>query len=150
MKKLLLLCALFVIIGNNVSFADEIQWYSLKEGTEKAINEKKPTIVDFWFGVECPRCVRLQEDVYNNPIIAKKIMADFIPIRIDLSKPLSPEEEPLGEKFDYKSECLLIFLDHEGEVLSDSQGKRLCFIDTVDPDWFVSYLDMVKNSYRRR
>jgi thioredoxin-related protein len=148
--KTILLSAFLIIAGSAVSFAEEVQWYTLKEGTEKAITEKKPSIVDFWYGVECPRCVRLQDDIYKNPEIAKKIMEDFIPIRIDLSKPLSPEEEALGEKFDYKNECLLIFLDHQGEVLSDSQGKRLCFIDTIDPDWFVSYLNMVKNSYKRR
>jgi hypothetical protein len=150
MKKLFLLSVLFVMIGYGISFPAEIQWYPLKEGTEKAVFEKKPAIVDFWYGVECPRCLRLQDDVYNNPLIAKKIMADFVPIRIDLSKPLSPDEEALGEKFDYKNECLLIFLDHHGEVISDSQGKRLCFIDSVDPDWFIAYLDMVKNSYKQK
>jgi thioredoxin-related protein len=150
MKKLLLLSILIVMVGYAVAFAEEVQWYSLKEGTEKAVSEKKPSIIDFWYGVDCPRCVRLQDDLYKNPLIAKKIMDDFVPIRIDLSKPLSPEEQALGEKFDYKNECLLIFLDHYGEVLSDSQGKRLCFIDAIDPDWFISYLDMVKNSYKRK
>jgi len=117
---------------------------------EKAKKEKKPSIVDFWYGVECPRCERMQKFVYSDPKIAKKIMDDFIPIKIDLKKPLTEEEDALGRKFDYKMDCLLLFLDHNGEVLSDSQGKRLCFIDSVDPEWFVSYLDTIKKKYEQK
>lgn len=151
-KKLLIIVLSFFLLGAYThSFAAEgVQWLSLKEGMEKAKKEKKPSIVDFWYGVECPRCARLQRDVYSDPMITKKIMADFIPIRIDISKPLTEEEEALGNKFDYKHECLLLFLDHEGEVLSDTQGGRLCFADSVAPEWFVSYLDMIKQSYKRK
>jgi thioredoxin-related protein len=149
MKKLLLVLLSFILLGAfTPSFAsDGIHWYSLKEGMEKVKSEKKPSIVDFWFGVECPRCERMQKYIYNDPVIAKKIMADFIAIKIDLKKPLTEEEDALGKKFDYKMDCLLLFLDHNGEVLSDTQGKRLCFIDSVDPEWFVSYLDMIKKKY---
>ena len=152
MKKLLFVLLSFIMIGafTHAFASDGIQWYSLKDGMEKAKNEKKPSIVDFWFGVECPRCERMQKYVYNDPIITKKIMADFIPIKIDLTKPLTEEEDALGKKFDYKMDCLLLFLDHNGEVLSDPQGKRLCFIDSVDPEWFVSYLDMIKKQYERK
>ena len=152
MKKFILIILPFLLLGAYThSFAsDGVRWYSLKDGMEKARNEKKPSIVDFWYGVECPRCVRLQKNIYNDPMITKKIMDDFIPIRIDLNKPLTEEEDALGKKFDYKSDCLLLFLDHNGEVLSDTQGKRLCFMDSVDPEWFVAYLDMIKQSYKRK
>jgi hypothetical protein len=77
-------------------------------------------------------------------------MDDFIPIKIDLTKPLLAEEEAFGNKFEFKHDCLLLFLDHNGEVISDPGGKRLCFIDSLDPEWFVGYLDMIKNSYKRK
>jgi thioredoxin-related protein len=148
MKKIsfLLLCS--VLLACSPSFAaDGLHWYSLQEGFAKAKSEKKPCIVDFFYGKGCPRCEKLQKFVYDDPVIAKKIMDDFVPIRIDLTKPLSAEEEALGKKFDYKMDCLLLFLDHNGEVLTDTQGKRLCFIDSVDPEWFVSYLDTIKKKY---
>lgn len=151
MKKILLLVALFVMMGFSLSIAAEgIQWYSLKDGLEKAKQEKKPSIVDFWYGEGCPRCARLQKDIYSDPLIVKKIMDDFIPIKVDLTKALTEEEEALGNKYEYKHECLLLFLDHNGEVLSDSGGKRLCFIDSLDPEWFVSYLDTIRRSYKRK
>jgi len=148
-KKILLFVVLLMLVGYSFSIAaDGIQWYSMKDGMEKAKNEKKPCIVDFFYGAGCSRCEKLQKFVYNDPVIAKKIMADFIPIKIDLTKPLSKEEDALGKKFDYKNDCLLIFLDHNGEVISDAKGKRLCFVDSVDPEWFVSYLDMIKSQYK--
>ena len=151
MKKLLLILLVFSLPGTySHSFAsDGLQWLSLKEGFAKAKLEKKPCIVDFFYGKGCPRCEKLQKYVYDDPIIAKKIMDDFVPIRIDLTKPLTEEEDALGKKFDYKMDCLLLFLDHNGEVISDPKGKRLCFIDNVDPEWFVSYLDMIKSSYKK-
>lgn len=125
-------------------FADEgVKWVSLKEGLEKAKAEKKPVIVDFFYGKGCPRCEFLQKNVYDDPAIAKKINNDFIAVRIDLTKTLTPEEEALGNRFEFKHDCLLVFLDHNENVIQDPSGKRLCFIDKVDPDWFVGYLDMV-------
>ena len=151
MKKILLLVSLLVFVICSHSFgADGMQWLSLKEGFAKAKIEKKPSIVDFFFGKGCPRCEKLQKYVYDDPIISKKIMDDFVPIRIDLTKPLTKEEDALGKKFDYKMDCLLLFLDHNGEVISDSKGKRLCFVDNVDPEWFVSYLDMIKKQYEHK
>lgn len=151
MKRVLLLAVLFVLIGIPHSFAaEDIKWYSLKDGMEKAKQEKKPTIVDFWYGEGCPRCARMQKNIYGDPMIVKKIVDDFIPIKVDLTKPLTEEEEALGNKYEYKHECLLLFLDHNGELLSDTAGKRLCFMDSLEPEWFVSYLDMISRSYKRK
>ena len=151
MKKIPIMVFLFLLVCHSSSFAtDGIQWYSLKDGMEKAKQEKKPSIVDFWYGEECPRCARLQKEVYSDPLISKKIMDDFVPIKVDLTKDLTEEEEALGNKFDFKHDCLLLFLDHNAEVISDTQGKRLCFMDSVDPEWFVAYLDMIKRSYKEK
>jgi hypothetical protein len=99
-----------------------INWYTLKEGQEKS-----------------------KAEVYSNPSIAKKITDDFVPIRIDLTRKLSKEEQSLGEKYEFKNDCLLIFLDRSGNLVKDATGKKLCFIDKVDPDEFIKYLDTVKS-----
>jgi thioredoxin-related protein len=142
------ICFIFVIAAlMAVSYAPayaEVKWLSLQEGMEKAKSEKKPMIVDFFYGMECPRCEALQKGVYDEPSISKKIMDDFVPVRINLKKELTREEEELGNKFDYKKDCLLLFLDSSGNVIKDPLGKRLCFIDTVEPKQFIEYLDMIK------
>ena len=144
MKTLTLLAIIIVLAFPMGALGVGVTWVPLKEGTEKARLEKKPMIVDFFYGKGCPRCELLDKNVYGDPVIAGKVMADFVPIRVDLTKPLAKEEVDLGNKFDYKNDCLLLFLTPEGEVFTDKAGKRLCFIDKVDPEWFVEYLDTIK------
>ncbi|HAM52584.1 MAG TPA: hypothetical protein DCP92_18490 [Nitrospiraceae bacterium] len=145
MKYLSVLIIGIVLTLSCPAFASEgVKWLSLKEGIEKAKTENKPIIVDFFFGKGCPRCEKLQSNVYSNPAIAKKIMDDFVPVMVDLKKKLSKEEEELGKKYDFKNDCLLLFLDPEGNIIKDPGGKRLCFVDYVEPDAFIQYLDMVK------
>ena len=128
-------------------FADVgVKWYTLAEGQAKSKAEGKPVIVDFFFGKGCPRCEFLEKEVYSNPSIAKKIMEDFVPIRIDLTGKLSKEEQQLGDKYEFKNDCLLIFLDRSGNLMKEASGKRLCFVDKVEPDEFIKYLDTVKSS----
>lgn len=150
MKRTLVLILAVVLMSPVIAGAEAVKWITLKEGTEKARLEKKPMIVDFFFGKGCPRCELLEKNVYSDPAIAGKIMADFVPVRVDLTKPLTKEEEALGDKFDYKKDCLLVFLDPEGEVFTDKAGKRLCFIDKVDPEWFVEYLDTIREKMKER
>ncbi len=146
MKKTILLFALFTgLVFASHAFAAELKWFPLQEGMEKAKTEKKPMIVDFFYGKGCPRCEFLQKNVYEDPKIAKKIMDDFVPIRVDLTKKkLTKEEEELGNKYDFKHDCLLLFLDPQANIVKE-KGKRLCFIDKIDPDEFVEYLDSVSS-----
>ncbi|HSB30464.1 MAG TPA: thioredoxin family protein [Candidatus Sulfobium mesophilum] len=135
-----------LLLASN-AFADvSIKWYTLAEGQAKSKADGKPVIVDFFFGKGCPRCEFLEKEVYSNPSIAKKIMEDFVPIRIDLTGKLSKEEQQLGDKYEFKNDCLLIFLDRSGNLMKEASGKRLCFVDKVEPDDFIKYLDTVKSS----
>ena len=150
MKRFGFFLVMFVLTLSFFASASEgLKWYPLKEGMEKAKAEKKPVIVDFFYGKGCPRCEFLQKEIYGNPAIAKKIADDFVPILVDLTKKLSPEEEKLGEKYDYKKDCLLIFLDNDDNLIKDTSGKKLCFIDKVDPEEFIAYLDMIKAKYSK-
>jgi thiol:disulfide interchange protein len=145
MKKASVLFAVVIalIFASNAFAAGGLQWFSLQEGMEKAKAEKKPMIVDFFYGKGCPRCEFLQKNVYDNPKIAKKIMEDFVPIRVDLTRKLTKDEEALGNKYDFKNDCLLLFLDPQANIIKE-KGKRLCFVDKIDPDAFIEYLDTVK------
>ncbi len=125
-----------------------IHWYTLDEGLKMAASEHKPVIIDFFYGKGCPRCEFLQKQVYDNPAIAKKISDDFVPVRIDLTKKLSAEETALGNQYDFKNDCLLLFLDNNGKIIKGPGGKKLCFVDSIEPEQFMQYLDMVREGYK--
>ena len=151
MKRIALLAILFAFVLSTSAFAigGDVKWFTLKDGTAKAKDEKKPVMVDFFFGAGCPRCEKLEKFIYSDPKISKKINDDFIPIFIDLTKQMSKEEEALGNKFDYKNDCLMLFLDYDMNILKDPSGKKMCFVDHIDPDIFIGYLDMMKAQMKK-
>lgn len=125
-----------------------IKWYSLKEAREKARVERRPMIVDFAVAQGCPRCEAMQKNVYSKKEIADKINRDFIPVLIDLAKELTAEEKKLGDEYDFKNDCLLLFLDPAGRILKDPSGKRLCFMDAVDTEVFLKILDLIRSGIK--
>jgi thioredoxin-related protein len=150
MKKAALALTLTILLLTSSAFAvGDVKWNTLKEGMTKAKTEKKPMIVDFFFGKGCPRCEKLEKGVYANPRIAKKINDDFVPILIDLTKPLSKEEEDLGNKYDYKNDCLMLFLDPDMNIIKDPAGKKMCFVDHIEPEIFIGYLDMIRGQIKK-
>lgn len=150
MKKLQTFLTIIILVISTIATAStEIKWFSLKKGIEKSKAEKKPMIIDFFYGKGCPRCEVLEKTVYQNPLITRKIMDDFIPIRVDLTQKLTEDEEQLGKQYDFKNDCLLLFLDHNGNVIKDQSGKRFCFVETIDAEWFVKYLDMIRANYKK-
>lgn len=131
-----------------MDYGKNINWHTLKEGMEIAKREKKPIIVDFAVDPKmCPRCKFLEKNVYNSSEIVAKINDDFVPILIDLNKPLTPLEKELGEKYDFKNDCMLLFLDYEGNIIKDPLGRTMCFINKVEPEVFIDYLEYVKEKY---
>ena len=112
-----------------------------------ALIEKKPALVDFAVPMDCDRCEFLQENVYSREEIVAKINAEFIPILIDLSGKLTAEEMALGEKYDFQNDCLMLFLNHEGEVIKDPEGSEMCFAEKIEPEVFIEYLDYVLKEY---
>jgi len=151
MKKISLFAILFAFVLSSSAFAigGHVTWLSLKDGMAKAKAEQKPMIVDFFYGKGCPRCEKLEKGIYSDPKIAKKINDDFVPILIDLSKPLSKAEEDLGNKYDYKNDCLMLFLDPEMNIIKDPSGKKMCFVDNIEPDIFIGYLEMMKKQIKK-
>jgi len=147
--KTKILITIFLILSVNAwaqeRYAEKVKWLHLKEGIEKARIEKKPMLVDFAVPKGCPRCDFLQKNVYSKDEIVRKINSDFVPIFIDLSGKLTPEESALGEKYDFKNDCLLLFLNYNGKVIKDPEAGQMCFADKIEPDVFIKYLDSVKS-----
>ena len=134
-------------VYENMKYAPAVNWHTLEAGREMALMEKKPCLVDFAVPVDCDRCDFLQENVYSKEEIVAKINAEFVPVLIDLSGKLTPEEMALGEKYDFQNDCLMLFLNHEGEVIKDPEGTQMCFADQIGPEAFMEYLDYVVKEY---
>ncbi|GAB4249048.1 thioredoxin family protein [Deferrisoma sp.] len=127
-----------------------IPFYSLEEGKRLAAEQKRPIIVDFYAPEGCSRCDRFAKHIYNNPEIGRYITENFVLVRINLMGNMTRDEIALGRKYDYNYDCLLVFLDYRGEVIEDLSGKRMCFADFIEPEWFKQYLARAVEENRRR
>ncbi len=147
-KRCLLYAFSFCLLLTAVPAMAEIKWMTLDEGRSRAATEHKPMIVDFFYGKGCSRCENLEKKVYQNSDIAKRISDDFIPVRVDLTKKLSEEETALGNQYNFKNDCLLIFLDDKGNIIKGPGEKNLCFAREIEPEQFNQYLDMIEEGYK--
>lgn len=128
-----------------------IHWLKLAEGEKIAAEQKKPMVVDFATGAGCPRCEEMGKDAYKDPEVISRLNRDFVPVKVDLSRPLSDEERDLGNRFNYRNDCLLLFLDYKEKPIADPIEGRLCFVDAVSKNNFLKYLDLtLKNAEKAK
>ena len=130
-------------------YAPRVNWKSLEEGLSLSETLKKPLLVDFGVEEGCHRCAFMQKNIYGDDEILEKINTDFLPVFIDLSKPLSSREVALGEKYDFKHDCLLLFLNHKGEVIHNPEGMEMCFAGKIEPEVFIDYLEYIIKMYNQ-
>ncbi|MBI5015649.1 MAG: thioredoxin family protein [Deltaproteobacteria bacterium] len=127
-----------------------VRWHTLAEAKGIAAAEKKPLLVDYYVPQGCNRCELMERKVYGDPEIAREINEHFAAARVDLTRPMTDDEKELGRRYDFNFDCLLLFLDPEGNVLKDAGGGRMCFAEFVDPKWFAGYLSRAREEASRR
>ena len=125
-----------------------LEWLPLAEAKRVAMEQKKPMLVDFYVPEGCSRCNGLAEKVYADPEIARMIRDEFVLVRINIMANMTRDEIALGRKYDYNYNCLMVFLDYRGEVIEDLSGKRMCFPDYIEPEWFKRYLQRAVEANR--
>lgn len=139
-------------------------YYDLAEGMAAAKVLNKPVMLDFT-GHSCPNCRKMEEQVWKDPAVLKRIKEDFVLVSlyVDESEEL-PEEEQVrdsrGElittvggknleyevaKFGFNAQPLYKFLDLQGNSLSNVNYS-------YDPDVqkFIAHLEAVKAEFKKR
>jgi thiol:disulfide interchange protein DsbD len=136
-------------------------YFDLKEGMAAAKALNKPVMLDFT-GHSCANCRKMEEQVWKNPEVLKRIKENFVLISlyVDESTEL-PEEEQVtnakGEKtitvgdrnlefevktFGFNAQPLYKFLDLNGKPLSD-----INYGYDQDVDKFIKHLDAMKAAF---
>ncbi len=149
MKTLTTLSCLLAIIAlsscsmnmERKEWAGDINWRSLEQARVEAKEVGKPLMIDFYVSEACHRCMMMAMQVYAKPEISQYINVNFIPAKINISRTLTPEEHALGKKYDFNYDCLVVFETADGEVIEDVKLGRFCFVDPVDPKFFMGYLE---------
>lgn len=121
-----------------------IPWRTLEKGKLDALESNKPILIDFYagVGVECVRCNICEKTIYSDPDLAARINKDFIPVRIDKSYNPTFSEVNLVGKLSPSGECILAFLDAQGNIVTDEKGNHISTQNAMNKEEFISYLDM--------
>jgi len=139
-------------------------YFDLKEGMAAAKALNKPVMLDFT-GHSCANCRKMEEQVWKNPEVLKRIKENFVLISlyVDESTELPDEEQVTnskGEKtvtvgdrnleyevktFGFNAQPLYKFLDLNGKPLSDINYG-------YDPDVqkFIAHLDAMKTVFDKK
>lgn len=146
---LCLFCGCQVHKGLSEGRHQPIRWRTLAEGKIEAEKRNVPVLVDFFIGEICHRCIMVQKEVYNEPNLAARIEADFVPVRIWLSNDLTADEKALSAQLNNGDECILAFLDPQGKVVKNIQGKQISSMGMLPAHEYVRYMDEALESIGR-
>ncbi len=125
-----------------------ISWYTYDDALIKARKEDKLVIVDF-YATWCHWCKELDKTTYSDPKVAKALMADFIPVKVDAESDKMVVYEmrqitmaQLASEYGVKGYPSIWFLDKDGKKLKLLDGY-------LPPKEFLAYLRYVKSgSYK--
>jgi thioredoxin-related protein len=125
-----------------------IDWRNLEEGKNEAKGKGMPVLIDFFFGAKCMRCDYFEKTLYSDPEVADAINKEFIPVRVYLNLPLTEDETALLKKLSPQKECVLAFLDQNGEVISDENGQPISSMEVLNKEQYLSYMAKALSNLR--
>lgn len=112
LKKILLLsftivaAFFFVIVNIPTAAADEVQWTDYDTGIERAKEEGKPVMIDFYTDW-CGYCKDMDKETFKDDPVAEK-SRDFVAIKVD-----GDDRSDLVNKYSIRGYPTTIFLDKD-------------------------------------
>ena len=139
-------------------------YFDLDEGMAAAKQLNKPVMLDFT-GHSCANCRKMEGEVWSNPAVLKRMKEDFVLISLYVDEPSELPEaaqyinnkkekiSTLGDKnldyeitkFGFNAQPLYMFLDLQGNTLSDVKYGYNSNIQK-----FIDHLDTVKKEFYKR
>ena len=127
--------------GKTSSQTDLISWRTLSDGRTEAKEKKMPILVDFYSEENCERCGALDKDVYSDSQLTEAISSNFIPVRVYKNKQMTIAEQALMDKLESGGECILAFLNSNGDIIRDQDGVQISTMEMIPPDKYTWFMD---------
>lgn len=139
-------------------------YYDMDEGLAASKIARKPVMIDFT-GWSCANCRKMENEVWSNPAVLKKMREDFILVSLyvddktdlpeneQIKKPNGEHLITIGDKnldfeqttFNLNAQPLYMFVDGNAKPLSEIRYGY-----NPDINKFLGHLDMVKAEFKKR
>ena len=117
-----------------------IEWRTLENGLSEAQEKGMPVLIDFFAGVMCMRCEYFEQTLYTDPEVADMVNRNFIPVRVHLTQARTKAEGDLLMKLSPMQECVLAFLDKNGQVVTDENGQPISSMEMLNKEQYIEYM----------
>ncbi|HQP49770.1 MAG TPA: DUF255 domain-containing protein [Spirochaetota bacterium] len=144
LSAITLFTAGFLIYHTNSYSRSSVQWHSFNSGLQKARNERKPVIIDF-YADWCHWCKVMDQTTFADSKVIRSLNTDYIAVKVDtqsterinyINRNLSSQE--LAIHFGIKGLPTVVFLDKSGEVITLLPGY-------IKAPTFSSLLDYIRD-----
>lgn len=95
-----------------------IEWMSFSQGLQKAKQEGKPVMVDF-YADWCGPCRMMDQITYEDEKVIEKVMKNFVPVKVDVDV-----EQNLAYQFGIYSIPTIVYLNENGQEVYRTIGYR--------------------------
>lgn len=122
---------ILVRYGSNGSASPDNQWLSsLDEGLQKASDQHKPMIIDF-FALWCLPCIELDHQVWERGEMIDKLQQEWIAVKIDCTEQ-TPQCERAVDKFQVIGWPTVVFLKaDQTEAISERLVGRVVSLEEM-------------------
>lgn len=117
-----------------------VSWQPYDEQVlQEARTLQKPVIIDF-YATWCTPCRELEEVTFHNPAVLEQAEADFVMIKVDVTKGGNPVHERLLQQYAIKGVPTIVFLDRNGKERLD-----LRLVDYFPPEQFLERMKDIQS-----
>ena len=119
-----------------------VSWYNFNEGSKLAIEKKKPVVM-FFYADWCGWCRKMESEVFADPEVSRKLRADYVSVRINTEKPVSPTVQYKNQTYSHQEFLMMlgvqglptvVFMNREGSLITKVPGyiKKQVFLPLLE------------------
>jgi thioredoxin:protein disulfide reductase len=115
-----------------------VAWQAYSDAlVQQAVAQNKPVIIDF-YADWCAPCREFEAVTFHHPEVVRQAKADFIMIKVDVTRAGDPLHERLLSAYDVRGVPTLVFLDARGRERAD-----LRLVDYLPPEQLLTLMSAV-------